>query len=69
MNQRSTSTIPVQFRGIRERTLDDQMQAIGEGYSSIEQMAIDELARRLIELEQRVAVLEGGELEPVEGQG
>jgi len=45
------------------------MQAIGEGYSSVEQMAIDELARRLIELEQRVAVLEGGELEPVEGQG
>lgn len=65
MSQRSTDT--VQFRGVDQRNLEDQLQAAAEGYASVQDMAINELAARIIKLEQRVAELEGGELESIEG--
>ena len=58
----------LQFRGIRDRTLEDQIRATQEGYTSVEQLAIDELATRLIALEQRVAILDGGEIAKVEDE-
>jgi hypothetical protein len=64
MNQRSTNTL--QFRGIRERNLDDQVAAMEAGYNSVAEYAIDELARRLIALEQRVAELDGKEIAPLD---
>jgi hypothetical protein len=42
------------FRGIRERNLQDQILAIEAGYQSVTEYAIDELARRLIALEEAV---------------
>jgi hypothetical protein len=70
MNENSTSTHPpVQFRGIRERNLDDQILVAEGGYASVEQMAIDELAKLYHELRERVEVLESGELPEIEGQG
>jgi hypothetical protein len=65
MSQRSTNTL--EFRGIDERNLEDQLQAAREGYGSVQDMALNQLAQRIILLEQRVAVLEGGEIDSIEG--
>ena len=46
------------FRGIRDRTLADQMEAARKGYNGVVELAIDELARRLILLEQRMDACE-----------
>ena len=51
-------TNTLQFRGIRERNFADQVKAMEHGYNSVTEYAIDELARRVIALEQRVEKLE-----------
>lgn len=63
----------VRFRSILERTSDDQKAAIRAGYSSVEQLAIDELGRAYHELLARIDRLEtdvrtflDGELVPQE---
>lgn len=58
----ATSQGKIAFRGIRERNFEDQVEALGAGYNSVVEYAIDELARRLIALEQRVALLDGNEI-------
>lgn len=59
MSRRSTSTHPeIQFRGVGGRNLDDQEDAIAAGFNSVLEYAVDELAKRLIALEQRVDRLE-----------
>lgn len=57
----------LQFRGIRERNFQDQQAAMSAGYNSVVEYAVDELARRLIALEQRVDALDGGVKDIVEG--
>ena len=54
------------FRGIRERTLDDQLEAARLGYPSVVHLAIDKLAGMVIDLQARVGALEGT-TEVVEG--
>lgn len=61
-NNTATGGTVVQFRGIRERTLQDQIKASEEGYTSVEQMAIDELATRLIALEKFVGLVDASEV-------
>lgn len=61
----ATNDTPIRWRGIRERNLEDQAVAIQAGYSSVEQYAIDELARRLIALEDAVF---GQSIDPADEQ-
>ena len=49
----------LEFRGLQRRTLEDQERAINAGYESMQDYAIDELARMVLELAQRVEKLEG----------
>jgi hypothetical protein len=46
------------FRGLRNRTLDDQTRAIGAGYESMQDYAIDELGQIVVDLVDRVETLE-----------
>lgn len=65
----ATNDTPVKWRGIRERTLADQAVAMVNGYTSVEQWAIDELARRVIALEIEVFGAEQGVTEdPADAQ-
>jgi hypothetical protein len=48
------------FRGLQRRTLEDQERAIAAGYESMQDYAIDELAKIVLELAERVEQLEGG---------
>ena len=52
----------LQFRGLRNRTLDDQERAINAGYESMQDYAIDELGRIVLELVHRVEALESATL-------
>lgn len=49
---------PVVFRGLRGRTLDDQADALSQGYNSMTEYAIDELGRIVLELKQQVERIE-----------
>lgn len=46
------------FRGLRNRTIDDQTRALAAGYESMQDYAIDELGQIVIDLAQRVERLE-----------
>lgn len=46
------------FRGLRGRTLEDQALAMGQGYGSVAEMAIDELGQIVLDLTVRMAKLE-----------
>jgi hypothetical protein len=50
----------IAFRGVKGRTFDDQMRAAVEGYSSVAEMAVDELAKMVLDLQRRVDALERG---------
>ncbi len=58
MSQHSTSPGKLQFRGIRERNLEDQAQAMAAGYSSVEQYAIDQLAKMYHDFRERLERVE-----------
>lgn len=47
------------FRGLRGRTLEDQQQAMVNGYHSVTEMAVDELGAMVLDLSRRVEELEG----------
>lgn len=51
-------TDPVVFRGLRGRTLDDQMTAASKGYGSVAEMALDELGELVLNLLARIDRLE-----------
>lgn len=48
----------VAFRGMRGRNLQDQAQAMSNGYRSVAEMAMDELAALVLDLRRRVENLE-----------
>lgn len=50
----------VRFPGMRGKTVEHQMQALAAGYASTAEWAIDQLAARLLALENRVDALDGG---------
>ncbi len=49
------------FPGMRGKTYEHQVQALAAGYASTAEWAIDDLAARLMELENRVDALDGGD--------
>jgi hypothetical protein len=69
MSDRSFKThedrLAFEFTGMRGKSYEHQLAAIAAGYESTAEMAIDELARRLIALENRVDAIDGGEQEVV----
>lgn len=57
----------IRFRGLQGRTLADQERALAAGFESVRDHAVDELARMLHELTQRVDDLEN-KIETIEEQ-
>jgi len=48
------------FPGMRGKTYEHQVQALAAGYASTAEWAIDDLAARLMELENRMDAVDGG---------
>lgn len=48
----------IEFRGVKNRTFADQTRALEAGYSSVAELAIDELGHMVLDLARRVEKLE-----------
>lgn len=49
----------ISFRGVDKRNLNDQLQAMSQGYDNMFEYALNLLAERIIKLEQRMDAFEG----------
>lgn len=57
-NQSSTKPARINYRSVRERTLEDQASALEQGYNSVLELQLDELNQGLMILQGRLDKIE-----------